>query len=90
HAASVRPEPGSNSHLEFDRSTPLILLSSSTFCSRVVRVYCLVASSCKEAPDTLVRLLALFSFQRSTACCRNNFYILSIRQVFVNIFLQVS
>uniref|UniRef100_UPI0024E18651 hypothetical protein n=1 Tax=Tetragenococcus halophilus TaxID=51669 RepID=UPI0024E18651 len=44
----------------------------------------------KEAPDTLVRLLALFSFQRSTVCCRSNFYILSIRQGFVNIFLQVS
>ncbi len=50
HAASVRPEPGSNSHLEFDRSTPLIVLSSSTFCSRVVRVIAWLLLLLKKRP----------------------------------------
>ena len=64
HAASVRPEPGSNSHNDlFERSIGSLSSNKINFASYCLHVFCFI----NEAPYTLVRLLALFSFQRSTA-----------------------
>ena len=63
HAASVRPEPGSNSHKKCLNSQKTVKLNKI---DSLLAIACMLFASIKEASYTLVRLLALFSFQRST------------------------
>ncbi|MDT2704892.1 hypothetical protein, partial [Enterococcus dispar] len=59
----VRPEPGSNSHKKCLNSQKTVKLNKI---DSLLAIACMLFASIKEASYTLVRLLALFSFQRST------------------------
>ena len=85
HAASVRPEPGSNSHNKV--RTTLRLLSSICLLA-----YCLLVKNvcCLELNQDALHIwfvYSLFSFQRSTLP-RSNFYIITNFRLNVKNFLK--
>ena len=92
HAASVRPEPGSNSHNWLFELLLITILALLTFFKLVVvQRNCLVVCSVEQIPLHIwcVYLCSVFNELSLSFCWTTTFIVYHIRAVVVNTFLKV-